>query len=380
MLYHYRRFWALLAALLLAVPLVSSVVAPTQVNLSADELRVLAPAPSFPHAWEDAMDLPPQIDSWLSDHFGLRSTLIHMYALLAQAVFRDGNDAVLMGRDGSMFLRIVDRDGSVDTVLQSGGFIRRDERVAETTSLLVAMKDVLAARGVPLVVASPPNTATIYGDYLPRWARGNGEPTELDLLLKALDARGVKTVDLRPALRAERVNGKVFHLHDTHWTARGAVAAFNAVAESTSHTDWRFDMASTLGPPVVVTGGDLARMVGVNDDVTESDQLLALPNGRRESLPSRLSQVPPNYSVTLHQPGPTILIIGDSFAHFLMPLLAQHAGRAIWMHHLLCGFDWKLVEELRPDEVWWMPTERYMLCYHGARPNGFPEAVPQHGL
>ena len=76
-----------------------------------------------------------------------------MYALMTQAVFRDGNDAVLMGRGGSMFLRTVDRDGSVNTLLQSGGFIRRDESAAETTNFLVAMNDVLAARGVRLLVA-----------------------------------------------------------------------------------------------------------------------------------------------------------------------------------------------------------------------------------
>jgi alginate O-acetyltransferase complex protein AlgJ len=368
MLYHHRRFWAPLAALLLAVPLAFTVVAPTQPNVSAGELRALALAPSFPRTLTGVMDLPPQIDAWLRDHFGMRSTLIHAYALLTQFVLRTGNDSVFMGREGWMFYRL-EQNPVEDTIRQSAGIIRHDELVTETANVLVAMKDALAVQGARLVVASPPNTATIYRDYLPRWARNNGQLTEQDLLLGALVTRGVKTVDLRPVLHAAGVGGKVYHLHDTHWTARGAVAAFNAIAEAESHADWRFDMASALGSPVVVTGGDLARMVGINAEVIEPDQFLVLPAGRREALGSEVD-VSPTYSETLDRPGPTILIIGDSFTHLLVPMLVQHAGRVVWTHNRLCGFDWKWVKELHPDEVWWMPTERYILCRF--KPKGFP--------
>jgi alginate O-acetyltransferase complex protein AlgJ len=373
MLYCYHRFWAPLAALLLAVPLTFTVVAPTQPNLSADELRASVPTPSFPRTLAGVMDLPPQIDAWLGDHFGLRGTFINTYALLTQFVLSSGNSSVLIARDGWMFLRLVDYI-NVDSVKQSAGLVRRDQQVIQTADMLAGMKDVLASRGARLVVASPPNTASIYDDYLPRWARSDGQVTEQDFLLSALADRGVKTVDLRPVLRAERSHGKVYRAHDTHWTARGAVASFNAIAEATSHADWRFDMASVLGPPVTVTGGDLARMVGISSHVTEPDQFLALPDGRRETF-SGAEAFPtyPTYTMTLDQPGPTVLIIGDSFTRdFFGRLIAQRVGRVVWTHHRVCGFDWKWVEQFRPDEVWWMPTERQMLCRPGASPKGFP--------
>jgi alginate O-acetyltransferase complex protein AlgJ len=360
MLSRYRRFLALLAALLLAAPLFFTV--PTSGNISPDELRPLATAPPFPQNLTDALDTPPKIDAWLQDHFGLRSTLVHAYALLTQVVLRSGDDiSVFIGRKGAMFYRLD------DAIRQSAGLIRRDEQVTETVNFLVAMKDILASKGIPLVVASPPNASTIYGDYLPSWARNAGQATELDLFVNALAARGVKTADLRPVLRAARESGKVYRLHDTHWTARGAVAAFNAIAKVASHADWQINLASALGPTTIVTGGDLARMVGINGDVTEPDQLLALPIAHRETLGSGLDQI---YSLTLDQPGPTILIIGDSFADLLASALIQHAGRVVWMHHQWCGFDWKRVQELEPDEVWWLPTERYMLCR--AKPRNFP--------
>ena len=191
------------------------------------------------------------------------------------------------------------------------------------------------------------------------------------MLLKVLADRGVRTVDLRPALLAERTLGKVYYLHDAHWTARGAIAGFNAIADATSHSDWRIDPDSALGPSTTILGGDLARLAGINDNVTEFDQPLVLPYGHRETFaPGPLG---PPFAEIFRGFGPTVLIIGNSFTHDLLaPMLGQHVGRVVWVHNLFCGFDWKWVEAFKPDEVWWMPTERQMLCRPGVRPLGLP--------
>src|SRR6185437_10850488 len=90
------------------------------------------------------------------------------------------------------------------------------------------------------------------------WARNPGRKTEYDLFLSDLAERGVKAVDLRPALKAARSQGKVYLRHDSHWTPRGAIAGYNAVIEADGHPDWRVDPATALGPPTLVKGGDLA--------------------------------------------------------------------------------------------------------------------------
>jgi hypothetical protein len=43
------------------------------------------------------------------------------------------------------------------------------------------------------------------------------------------------------------------------------------------------------------------------------------------------------------------------------------------LHHEGCGFDWGWIDRVLPDEVWWLPTERAMLCVPGVRPRGMPE-------
>jgi alginate O-acetyltransferase complex protein AlgJ len=57
-------------------------------------------------------------------------------------------------------------------------------------------------------------------------------------------------------------------------------------------------------------------------------------------------------------------------------MLSQHGGRAIWIHHHECGFDWKLIDKYRPDEVWWVPTERYLVCDPGVTPLNFEPEGP----
>lgn len=243
-------------------------------------------------------------------------------------------------------------------VRQSAGLVRRDNLVIETADFLAATKLKLSAAGIAFLVASPPNSSTIYEAQLPDWARNHGRRTEYDLLLDELAARGVPAVDLRPALRDASTGG--YMVHNTHWTPRGALTAFNVVAEARSHSDWRIDVGSVLGKPINVNGGDLARMLGIADEVSEPLEPLTLPEGRKTLLSGGSH---PTFVETMDRPGPTIMIIGDSFtASFFPPMLLQHAGRVVWLFHYWCAFDWKWIDQFHPDEVWWMPTERYLIC------------------
>jgi alginate O-acetyltransferase complex protein AlgJ len=94
-----------------------------------------------------------------------------------------------------------------------------------------------------------------------------------------------------------------------------------------------------------------------------------LPGGKREA---ELSPGPmPDHVQISGEPGPTIMVIGDSFTTDLFTImLVQHVGRAIWINHQRCGFDWKWIDAYHPDEVWWMPTERFLNCKPGLWPTG----------
>ncbi len=310
------------------------------------------------------MAWPAAIDAWLKDHFGLRQALIRAHKELTKPMLGSGSGTVLVGRDGRMFYL------GEEAVRQSAGLVLRDEGVAASVDLVAAMNAALARRGVRFLVASPPNGSTVYQDDLPDWAQNRGRRTEYDLFMEGLAAKGVRAVDLRPVMAEARTQGPAYFRHDTHWTPRGALAAFNAVVEADGHPDWKLDPATALAPPSVKTGGDLARLLGVQDAVSEPIEDLKLTDGPKDLLTSKWWE---DFVETSGRPGPTVMILGDSFtgAHFA-PMLLQHAGRVIWLEHQHCGFDWGAIDRFHPDEVWWMPAERFLVCDPGARPVGFP--------
>ena len=97
--------------------------------------------------------------------------MIRAHKDLTKPMLGAGSDSVLVGRDGRMFYL------GEEAVRQSAGLVLRDERVAESVDLVVAMKAALAKRGVRFLVAVPPNSSTVYQDDS---ARLGAEPRPAD--------------------------------------------------------------------------------------------------------------------------------------------------------------------------------------------------------
>jgi hypothetical protein len=151
---------------------------------------------------------------------------------------------------------------------------------------------------------------------------------------QALAVRGVRAVDLRPALLTARHYGNTYYQHDTHWTGRGALAAFNAIATALGRPSWRLDPATALGPEVPRIGGDLARMLGVAKESVELDQPLALPLGDYHPI-SALSQLGEVDAVYLGSaqmsPTFTVAILGDSFTQgYFAPMILSNGSGVVW--------------------------------------------------
>ena len=279
MLFRYRRYLALTSFLLLATPFAVGIVRPDSPTSIFREGRRLAPTPKTPSTGQDWLALSTKIDAYLQDHFELRQFLIRTNRDLTKPLLGIGNSSVLIGRNGRMFYL------GEETMRQSAGLLLRDLRVSDTVDLLAEMKDALGVRGIRFLVAVPPNAATIYQGDLPRWAQNLGEKTEYDALLEKLAARHVQAVDLRPAMTAAaRSDGSVYYMHDTHWSAGGALTAFNVIVEADTHRDWRLDPKSSLGPAIVRKGGDLARLFGVEDKAVEDIRELELPSVQKDAL------------------------------------------------------------------------------------------------
>jgi alginate O-acetyltransferase complex protein AlgJ len=375
MLARHRRYFAVLAFLLLAAPVAIGLVAPDGPAAILKEKRRPAPPPALPISLASLTAFPAEADAWLKDNFGLREKMIRLHKDLTKPVWSGVSSVAVTGASGRLYA-LLD-----NMVAQSAGHVVRPAKVAEAADMLAGMNAALAQRGIKFLVAIPPNSSTVYQEDLPSWARNPGRPTEYDLLLKDLAARGVKAIDLRPTLEAATAAGQTYLLNDVHWNIRGAVAGFNGVAEADGHPDWRIDPATALGALGERPGGDIATMAGVADKATERTESLALrPVGTQHDLPSggerRIegAQDMADHEIDTGRPGPTIMVIGDSFTVTDFPVfLSQHVGKAVWIHHNYCGLDWAVIDRVRPDEVWWAPVERFLVCRPGQHPKNFPD-------
>ncbi len=225
---------------------------------------------------------------------------------------------------------------------------------------------VLGLFGLMMITVAATNNATIALEALPDWARNHGSPTQYDLMLQALSARGVSALDLRPALHASVAAGATYHRHDTHWTPRGAVAAVNAILDW-SGAGWRVDPAAVLGAPAPKLGGDEAKMLGLEEEFSEEVEPLRPPH---RPIAEPVDQAPYREAGGLAD-GRRVLIIGDSFTYsFFGPVLRPGVKELMWLANRDCDFDWSMVLEFHPDEVWWMPTERSITCS--------PQSQPRH--
>jgi alginate O-acetyltransferase complex protein AlgJ len=357
LLARYRRYFGVIAFILIAIPPVVGVFGRDEAAKVLAEGRTPAAAPSI---WRDSVDFPRRLDAYLKDRFGFRKEMIRLALQVDNLSSKHGNEngRVLVGRDGRMYSE------QEEAVRQSAGILMRDQLVRGTAEYLVSKRDALVQRGIRFLVASPPNTATIYPEELPSWARNHGKTTEYDLLLTELSKRGVRAIDLRPVLRAARAEGGIYLRHDAHWAPRGALTAFNAIVEADGHPDWRMSGAAVLGPPTIRRAGDLASFIG-ETDVTETVEEMTLPKVPADKWTSRPRTA---FAETGDKPTGTVLVIGDSFtASLFPPLLLAHVRKAAWAHHTQCDFDWHaMIDRYQPDEVWWMPTERLLNCMPSA--------------
>jgi hypothetical protein len=72
MLIPYRRYFAVLAFLLLATPLVAGIILPVSPAAILKEGRKLAPAPRAPATRPDSLRHSKQVDAYLQDHLSRR--------------------------------------------------------------------------------------------------------------------------------------------------------------------------------------------------------------------------------------------------------------------------------------------------------------------
>jgi alginate O-acetyltransferase complex protein AlgJ len=348
-------------------------------NAVADQAGLIA---ALQQSWRA---LPIQVEEHFNTHLAGRPDLVAVHARLkADWLGASPNPKVWLGRNGWLFLNHAAEPGfmaSHDPALAV--------RLDHWAEAMTARRTWLAERGIKYLVVAAPDKQTIYPDFLPRLARQRG-PTPLDgLLERCARDPNLTVLDLREPLRAARPAGLVYRLTDSHWTAKGMYAGYDATV--TALARW-YPSLTPLPPdaftvrPVRAAGGDLARLLGVAGGLAEdSPRLEKVSLGHARPVDDAIEYVPEPLLTHVRprawvndEPGlPRVLLLGDSFADDdFCCLLAEHCSRLVRVGSYQ-GQE-ALIEREKPDVVLGQFVERMLAGYvpKGPRVTASPPLAP----
>jgi hypothetical protein len=340
----------------ICLPAARTVSGPPSASVGS-EYRPLAAMPRLMLDRSALRSYPSQFEAFFNDRFGFRTELIHGLSIIqVQWLGTSSSPKVVVGKKGWLFS--ADLPGGADYKASRPLTL---EELNRWQHLLEARRDWLAARGIRFLFVPAPDKQTVYPEDLPRPLRRQHQAgSRLEQLLAHLRAHSdVPVLDLREPLRQAKARERLFDVTDTHWNTRGAYVGYRRIMDTLSlwfpelHPLPRdaFDEVST-----VRSGGDLARMLVLEDRMPEESLGLVLRNPRPVVPKHPGIEVPHEPAAfALEQPDPRLpraVVFCDSFTTQMFPLLAQHFRRLviIW-HQNYPTFHADYLERERPDVV-----------------------------
>lgn len=317
-----------------------------------------------------------RLKAYVQDHFGFRTELIGLNSDLLYWVFGTSTSGrVLCGRDHWLYYSANDLEFSGGERGDAARALRYQSEIDQYRAIdlftpselegirlaLVRQKEWADARGARFLLVIAPNKSTIYSEHLPPSIDRVGRMSRLDQLLDDLRKHTeIRALDLRGDLLRAKSKAPVYYRLDTHWNELGAYFAYERIARQLCA--WfpqvkpvPFDRISLSLMPGRV--GDLSVMLATIPPLSEYAVHLRPPESPRAVRVAAPFQVPGILDLSEHlfatqhprKDLPKALILRDSFATAIQPLLSEHFSQAVyvWTNDLF-RID---PGEFRPDVV-----------------------------
>jgi alginate O-acetyltransferase complex protein AlgJ len=332
-------------------------------------------APGRPDLGARLDALSRAVREYVEDNFGYARSLPYLRGTVEYSLRTPSDPQVYFGQRRHLFY------SGENAVSQATGSLYRVAQVRHFVAVVDALRRAQAPADNRVVVLLPPSAQSIPMRDQPTWWRIGG-PLEYDLAISELRAHGFTTIDLKAAFNASPELDLLYRHTDSHWRWNGALIAFNMAMRAIGHDEWSLDPATTLAPLATVPGGDLAHLLGLQDQLSDTDYALrttpqadvwtAIDVLRAPPPPNTAWAIP--YAFERASAGERLLVLGDSFTMEFWRSLLLHTGAARigWMHFANCTFDFEDVARFQPTHVIVAPTERLIPCKLSSWPRGLP--------
>jgi len=319
------------------------------------EQRKLRSYPSLEWKWETVRSFPEAFEGAFNDHFGCRGLLVRGQALAKFYWLKiSPSRKVVMGQGGWFYLKnsIPEYRG----VAPLGG-LRTTQWKKEISQKLAYLKK----RGVHYLLVVVPNKEVIYPEYLPKGVTViRPGRLYLDDLLKALPSEiRSHVLDLRPQLLNAKRLGPLYMQTDSHWNQLGAAVASDVVIAQLANWFPELGGEQDCSSFNVVEGkgGDLARLMGVEDHLRERAIVVPLKRRARAAalLPGLRKDGLERNAAFAGVGGKQMrkaVVDGDSYSAALNIFLPGHFRRTLTIRPLLSfqdPFFKRVIEAERPD-------------------------------
>lgn len=322
---------------LIALPLLSGII-PLEPSLLNTEKRILAGRPDFD--LQHALTYPAAYNAYYKDNFGFRKLLFRWNALFLTQVMHASPmpDRVMFGKDNWLFWA---RENAMEQYLGNCHF--SDDELQRIAAIQEDRRQWLASQGIHYYLMIPPQKASIYPEKLPARLRRTGQYNCLDELVAYMRAHTqVPVIDCREEMLAMKKQHDVFYDVDIHWNPIGGWVGYKKLMDAVAH-----DVPSVGAPmpferftiePDTNDQGDLATLMGVNDVMQRITPMLVSDSATKaEDAPA--VDLPGNEffrygPVIKQQPDttkPRLLMLRDSFAVYMIPLLSEHFSRSTYV-------------------------------------------------
>ena len=304
-------------------------------SFSETEKRYLADFPEFSFSSLVSGKFSAGFEKYLSDHAPFRNVLVSLNSYFELIKGNNGSNGVYLGADGWLIEKPFDRENRFDTNVK---------RIIEFSK----------STDVPAVIAAVPEKGFIYGEKLPKNALKYSDDEYLDMLSEQCGGI-VRFIDLSDPLKAQKDVKQLFYKTDHHWTSEGAYIAYAEICKALGLTaakesDFYVQNAGdfygtsystslyTLTKPDTMNimrskKTDGAAEVVIEDGKSEKSGNMFFDNNLKGSdkYTVFLDGNHPLVRIKTENAGVRLLVIKDSFAHCLVPFLAENYGEIVML-------------------------------------------------
>ena len=299
----------------------------------------------FPAAYQDYFD----------SNFLLHDELVaSYYDFDARLLKASSFPGVLAGKDGWLYL--TDEDNITDyQCVQPFA----EQELTSLVEKIGNLRSHYESQGILFFLIIAPNKESIYPESLPDTVHQIGNRCRMDQVIESLRSAGEDVLDLRDILLAGKTFTQLYYKTDTHWNDTGAFLAYQAILgklrlKFPQMQSWEI---SDFTPVTKTFKGDLSNLIPMHRPFEEQSIFLN-PILLREAVISEGEDWQYAISTMPNANLPRAVIFRDSFFMGLLPYMAEHFSRAVY----IWSFDVEdeIIKNEKPDIVLFEIAQRYL--------------------